>query len=57
MKDEIKEETSKEDGGKDEEIEEEVEKRERKTMWGGTTEVLGADKSWEKRVINIAGNP
>ncbi|KAE8864158.1 hypothetical protein PTNB29_04122 [Pyrenophora teres f. teres] len=28
----------------------------RKVLWGGTTEVLGADKSWEKRVINIAGN-
>lgn len=24
--------------------------------WGGTTEVLGADKAWEDRVINIAGN-
>lgn len=24
--------------------------------WGGTREVLGADKDWEKRVINIAGN-
>ncbi|KAH7355723.1 hypothetical protein BKA66DRAFT_271656 [Pyrenochaeta sp. MPI-SDFR-AT-0127] len=30
--------------------------QERKKMWGGTTEILGADKSWEKRVINIAGN-
>jgi hypothetical protein len=29
---------------------------ERKKTWGGTTEVLGADKAWEKRVINIAGN-
>jgi len=28
----------------------------RKALWGGTTEVLGADKNWEKRVINIAGN-
>jgi hypothetical protein len=27
-----------------------------KKTWGGTTEVLGADKSWETRVINIAGN-
>ncbi|KAF2247676.1 hypothetical protein BU26DRAFT_520768 [Trematosphaeria pertusa] len=24
--------------------------------WGGTLEVLGADSSWENRVINIAGN-
>ncbi|KAL1643184.1 hypothetical protein SLS61_009385 [Didymella pomorum] len=24
--------------------------------WGGRKEVLGGDKSWEKRVINIAGN-
>lgn len=31
-------------------------KKERKTAWGGTTEVLGADKDWSKRVINIAGN-
>ena len=29
---------------------------ERKQTWGGTTEVLGADKSWSQRVINIAGN-
>jgi hypothetical protein len=28
----------------------------RKPLWGGTTEVLGADKQWAKRVINIAGN-
>ncbi|KAJ4363962.1 hypothetical protein N0V83_009415 [Neocucurbitaria cava] len=28
----------------------------RKPLWGGTTEVLGADKGWETRVINIAGN-
>jgi hypothetical protein len=24
--------------------------------WGGTLEILGDDKSWENRVINIAGN-
>jgi len=24
--------------------------------WGGTLEVLGSDKGWENRVINIAGN-
>ncbi|KAH9862369.1 hypothetical protein J1614_011023 [Plenodomus biglobosus] len=30
--------------------------KERKTAWGGTTEVLGADKDWNRRVINIAGN-
>ncbi|KAF2848531.1 hypothetical protein T440DRAFT_470137 [Plenodomus tracheiphilus IPT5] len=30
--------------------------KERKTAWGGTTEVLGADPAWNKRVINIAGN-
>lgn len=29
---------------------------EQEKTWGGTTEVLGADKAWEKRVINIAGN-
>ncbi|KAH8721537.1 hypothetical protein GQ44DRAFT_729717 [Phaeosphaeriaceae sp. PMI808] len=28
----------------------------RKPSWGGTTEVLGADKRWANRVINIAGN-
>jgi hypothetical protein len=28
----------------------------RRPLWGGTTEVLGADKEWAKRVINIAGN-
>lgn len=28
----------------------------RKPYWGGTTEVLGADDDWAKRVINIAGN-
>ncbi|KAL6704661.1 hypothetical protein ACN47E_007943 [Coniothyrium glycines] len=31
-------------------------KPERNKMWGGTNEILGADKSWAKRVINIAGN-
>ncbi|KAF1936096.1 hypothetical protein EJ02DRAFT_102070 [Clathrospora elynae] len=36
--------------------EEDNNKAERKRLWGGTTEVLGEDKSWEKRVINIAGN-
>ncbi|KAF2622427.1 hypothetical protein BU25DRAFT_212552 [Macroventuria anomochaeta] len=29
---------------------------ERKKTWGGTREVLGADKAWGRRVINIAGN-
>jgi hypothetical protein len=28
----------------------------RTPSWGGTTEVLGADKDWADRVINIAGN-
>jgi hypothetical protein len=28
----------------------------RKPSWGGTTEILGADKAWANRVINIAGN-
>ncbi|KZM25785.1 uncharacterized protein EKO05_0002539 [Ascochyta rabiei] len=28
----------------------------RKKTWGGTTETLGADKAWARRVINIAGN-
>ncbi|KAI8932560.1 hypothetical protein NX059_010736 [Plenodomus lindquistii] len=31
-------------------------KKERKPAWGGTTEILGADEGWSKRVINIAGN-
>ncbi len=56
---EVKEETNEEKEGQEEQNEEEQkeeEKREHKTMWGGRTEVLGADKSWEKRVINIAGN-
>ncbi|OSS52754.1 hypothetical protein B5807_02406 [Epicoccum nigrum] len=29
---------------------------EHRRSWGGTTEVLGEDKAWEGRVINIAGN-
>lgn len=29
---------------------------ERSHTWGGTTEVLGADRAWAQRVINIAGN-
>ncbi|OAL04691.1 hypothetical protein IQ06DRAFT_290731 [Phaeosphaeriaceae sp. SRC1lsM3a] len=28
----------------------------RKPRWGGTTEILGENKSWANRVINIAGN-
>ncbi|KAH7406693.1 hypothetical protein DE146DRAFT_648136 [Phaeosphaeria sp. MPI-PUGE-AT-0046c] len=28
----------------------------RKPLWGGTTEILGEDKRWANRVINIAGN-
>lgn len=28
----------------------------REQTWGGSTETLGADKAWKKRVINIAGN-
>ena len=35
---------------------EEESKPPRKPLWGGTTEVLGADESWKNRVINIAGN-
>ena len=37
---------------------EEVHNNEKKkrTGWGGTTEVLGDDKDWANRVINIAGN-
>ena len=31
-------------------------KPERRKMWGGTTEILGADQTWDRRVINIAGN-
>jgi hypothetical protein len=40
----------------DDEQEGDEENPPRKPSWGGTTEVLGADKSWETRVINIAGN-
>ncbi|KAF1916679.1 hypothetical protein BDU57DRAFT_516920 [Ampelomyces quisqualis] len=36
--------------------EEEQHKPLRKPSWGGTTEILGADKAWASRVINIAGN-
>jgi hypothetical protein len=36
--------------------EEEKKQKKRKPLWGGTTEVLGADPTWEKRVINIVGN-
>jgi hypothetical protein len=39
-----------------EETIDEEQKLERKALWGGTTEVLGADQDWEKRVINIVGN-
>lgn len=39
----------------EQEKEEEV-KPLRTPSWGGTTEVLGANKSWANRVINIAGN-
>ncbi|USP76345.1 hypothetical protein yc1106_03619 [Curvularia clavata] len=46
----------KSDDGEAEEPENKEEKPERKAYWGGTKEVLGADKDWEKRVINIAGN-
>lgn len=42
--------------GETNEPENEEKKPERKALWGGTKEVLGADKDWEKRVINIAGN-
>jgi len=31
-------------------------RKKRTTAWGGTTEILGADKAWATRVINIAGN-
>jgi hypothetical protein len=37
-------------------VEDEENKPERRALWGGTTEVLGADQAWEKRVINIVGN-
>src|SRR5690242_6112572 len=30
--------------------------RDRARTWGGTTEVLGEDPAWARRVINIAGN-
>ncbi|KAF1954928.1 hypothetical protein CC80DRAFT_447968 [Byssothecium circinans] len=38
----------------DEQGEQEVQEKPKK--WGGTREVLGTDKRWESRVINIAGN-
>jgi hypothetical protein len=44
---------------RDEESDEQAQKEEkplRTPAWGGTTEVLGADKNWARRVINIAGN-
>ncbi|EAT91547.1 hypothetical protein HBI56_219570 [Parastagonospora nodorum] len=40
----------------DEAKQEEGAKPLRTPSWGGTTEVLGADQHWAKRVINIAGN-
>lgn len=36
--------------------EEPAKSAEQRRKWGGTTEVLGADKNWAKRVINIVGN-
>lgn len=42
--------------GEEDGTDEEDKKPPRKALWGGTTEVLGADKDWEKRVINIVGN-
>ncbi|CAO2649731.1 Nn.00g010230.m01.CDS01 [Neocucurbitaria sp. VM-36] len=51
------EETVHEEAGRAEEgVEGEQNKSTRKPTWGGTTEVLGTDKNWDKRVINIAGN-
>ncbi|KAH6882489.1 hypothetical protein BKA58DRAFT_303973 [Alternaria rosae] len=47
--------TTEQDVSGEEAIDEEP-KPERKALWGGTTEVLGADQNWEKRVINIVGN-
>ena len=50
-------ETSQEQEGEEKDVVEEKEnKKERRPLWGGTTEVLGADKDWQKRVINIVGN-
>jgi hypothetical protein len=54
-------ETDKEEGGHEtQEANEEARPDEHKPLrtpsWGGTTEVLGADKDWADRVINIAGN-
>jgi hypothetical protein len=46
--------TAEQEGGG--EIAEGKEEKERKPLWGGTTEVLGADQDWQKRVINIVGN-
>jgi hypothetical protein len=40
----------------DEAKQEEEAKPLRTPSWGGTTEVLGEDPAWAKRVINIAGN-
>lgn len=45
------------DGNKeDSSTEDDLQKPVRKPSWGGTTEVLGADQAWGRRVINIAGN-
>lgn len=53
----LEEEAIQDDAGKGEGKEdEENSKQRRRNMWGGSTEVLGADQSWGKRVINIAGN-
>jgi hypothetical protein len=48
---EVQDNTDEGDQGEEEEV-----KPLRTPSWGGTTEVLGADQSWETRVINIAGN-
>jgi hypothetical protein len=44
------------EGDDTEEEGEEKKKPLRTPLWGGTKEVLGADPSWSRRVINIVGN-
>jgi hypothetical protein len=48
--------TTEPQGEREDNEEEEEKKPLRKPLWGGTKEVLGADSSWSKRVINIVGN-
>jgi hypothetical protein len=48
--------TTEQEVAEEQAAEDDKRKPERKALWGGTTEVLGADQQWENRVINIVGN-